>query len=104
MRPGVGPNAIPWGGSLQETVKLNTYVYADDDPVNLVDPTGRDCFYDALGASITGLGVARGIQSLLSFGVAQLAGGAGIALSALGELGMPLRMLCNGYPSPKRAS
>jgi RHS repeat-associated protein len=30
------------GGSLTETVKVNPYVYAGDDPVNLVDPSGRD--------------------------------------------------------------
>jgi RHS repeat-associated protein len=29
------------GGSLQETTKANPYVYADDDPVNAVDPSGR---------------------------------------------------------------
>ena len=38
----------PVGGSLQETVKANPYVYAGDDPINLVDPTGRDCVWDAI--------------------------------------------------------
>ncbi len=32
----------PVGGSLQETTKANPYVYADDDPVNAVDPSGAD--------------------------------------------------------------
>ncbi len=32
----------PVGGSLLETVKANPYVYAGDDPVNNVDPSGRD--------------------------------------------------------------
>jgi RHS repeat-associated protein len=32
----------PVGGSLLEMVKVNPYVYAADDPVNLVDPSGRD--------------------------------------------------------------
>ncbi len=40
----------PVGGSLQETVKANPYVYADDDPVNLVDPTGAFCIPNGLGA------------------------------------------------------
>jgi RHS repeat-associated protein len=31
----------PVGGSLQETVKANPYVYADDDPVNMTDPSGK---------------------------------------------------------------
>jgi RHS repeat-associated protein len=31
----------PVGGSLTETNKVNPYVYAGDDPVDLVDPSGR---------------------------------------------------------------
>src|ERR1019366_24586 len=31
----------PVGGSLTEMVKVNPYMYANDDPVNLVDPSGR---------------------------------------------------------------
>ncbi len=31
----------PVGGSLKETVKVNPYVYAGEDPVNLVDPSGK---------------------------------------------------------------
>ena len=72
----------PVGGSLQETTKANPYVYAANDPVNEVDPSGRDCFYDALGAAITSAGVIRGIQSLLSFSAAQLAGGVGTATTS----------------------
>ena len=33
----------PVGGSLAETVKVNPYVYANDDPVNMVDPSGAFC-------------------------------------------------------------
>ena len=32
----------PVGGSLAETTKANPYVYANDNPVNLVDPSGAD--------------------------------------------------------------
>ncbi len=38
----------PVGGSLQETVKVNPYVYAGDDPVNNVDPSGKDAIDCAL--------------------------------------------------------
>ena len=31
----------PVGGSLQETTKANPFVYADNDPVNQVDPSGK---------------------------------------------------------------
>ena len=31
----------PVGGSLQETLKANPYVYAGNDPVNTVDPGGK---------------------------------------------------------------
>jgi RHS repeat-associated protein len=37
----------PVGGSLQETLKANPYVYADNDAVNKIDPSGKDavdCF------------------------------------------------------------
>jgi hypothetical protein len=47
----------PVGGSLQELVKANPYVYAGNNPVNNVDPTGRDCqsaVIDAL-SGITGV-------------------------------------------------
>jgi RHS repeat-associated protein len=30
----------PVGGSLQETNKLNPYLYTNNDPVNMVDPSG----------------------------------------------------------------
>ena len=33
----------PVGGSLAETVKANPYVYAGDNPVNFVDPSGAFC-------------------------------------------------------------
>ena len=33
----------------------NPYVYAGDDPVNVVDPSGRECVLDALAASFGGI-------------------------------------------------
>ncbi len=45
----------PVGGSLLETVKANPYVYAGDDPVNLVDPTGMDAISRCLAGAVVGL-------------------------------------------------
>ncbi|GCE13356.1 RHS repeat-associated core domain-containing protein [Tengunoibacter tsumagoiensis] len=44
----------PVGGSLQETLKGNPYGYADDNPVNEVDPSGRDCS-EAIVTSLLGI-------------------------------------------------
>jgi RHS repeat-associated protein len=41
----------PVGGSLAEMVKVNPYVYAGDDPVNMVDPSGAFCIPHALLAA-----------------------------------------------------
>jgi hypothetical protein len=35
----------PVAGSLRDLNSANRYTYAGDDPVNAVDPSGRDCFY-----------------------------------------------------------
>ena len=40
--------ATPVGGSLQETLKANPYVYAGDNPVNEVDPSGADFIHHLL--------------------------------------------------------
>lgn len=57
----------PIGGTLQETLKANPYVYADNDPVNEVDPNGRDgidcalafgAYYAATIIAIAGLAAA----------------------------------------------
>src|ERR1019366_3403374 len=44
----------PVGGSLKETVEVNPYVYANDDPVNLVDPSGA--FSIGCAAAVIGVG------------------------------------------------
>ncbi len=49
------------GGSLQETTKPNPYVYAGDDPVNRVDPSGA---FTCGGA--TAIVVALGVGTLLA--------------------------------------
>jgi RHS repeat-associated protein len=41
--PGTGrwTQRTPVGGSLQETTKANPYMYADDNPINMVDPNEK---------------------------------------------------------------
>jgi RHS repeat-associated protein len=71
----------PVGGSLLEMVKVNPYVYAGDNPVNLVDPSGRAgvtnaAFLDCLGsvgvAAGAGIGADLVIDSALELGSAGL--------------------------------
>jgi RHS repeat-associated protein len=46
----------PVGGSLAETVKANPYVYVDDDPVNMVNPSGKNAVACALTIAVLLLG------------------------------------------------
>ncbi len=55
----------PVGGSLLETTKANPYGYAGDDPVNMVDPSGKI----SLNAALCALGI---IGSAVSFFVGLL--------------------------------
>jgi hypothetical protein len=50
-----------------ETVKVNPYVYAGDDPVNLVDPTGRDCESAVTNALVGIVGTVFTVQQLGDF-------------------------------------
>ncbi len=87
----------PVGGSLKETTKTNTYVYANNDPVNMADPSGADsCGFTATGLVILGAVAAAGIIALTvatgGFDLAVMAGasaavGAGTALGIIGEVG-----------------
>jgi RHS repeat-associated protein len=81
----------PVGGSLLETVKANPYVYAADDPVNLVDPSGRDaigCYaaiFAAGSALIASLAVALpyAYEAYLLAGVLALFSPVGFIIAAL---------------------
>jgi uncharacterized protein RhaS with RHS repeats len=66
----------PVGGSLLETVKANPYVYAGDDPVNLVDPSGRDAIgcYAAIFAAGSALIAALIVIVPQAYGVYLVAG------------------------------
>ena len=43
----------PVGGSLQETTKANPYVYAGNDPVSEVDPTGRNNWWSTFTSCVS---------------------------------------------------
>jgi RHS repeat-associated protein len=86
----------PVGGSLTETVKVNPYVYANDDPVNLVDPSGAEsCGFTVTGLVVLAVVAAAGIIALtvltggfsLAIMGATAAIGAGSVLGILGEVG-----------------
>jgi RHS repeat-associated protein len=66
--PGTGrwTQRDPVGGSLQEMTKANPYVYAANNPVNQVDPTGRASNPYAAAAAL--MGVIAGICGLLTIG------------------------------------
>ncbi|GCE13350.1 RHS repeat-associated core domain-containing protein [Tengunoibacter tsumagoiensis] len=65
--PAVGrwTRRTPVGGSLQETLKGNPYVYADNNPVNEVDPRGRDGVSPGCSAGLLLAGI---IGAVVQFG------------------------------------
>jgi RHS repeat-associated protein len=77
----------PVGGSLAETTKVNPYVYADDDPVNMTDPSGRNSalqtFEDCMGVSLNFAIFALGT-------LATLLGAGGLAFAAIVDLTAPV--------------
>lgn len=70
---------MPVGGSLQEMTKANPYVCTADDPVNVVDPSGRgfwdcvkagfDAFVALAGLYLTAAGIASAILAPNPFSV-----------------------------------
>lgn len=86
------------GGSVGKVGSGDAYVYADDAPVMLTDPTGRDCFETALiviFSSIVLVGAIIAIPeaalaSLPAFIAAFTAGGATASaiLTAIGSFGL----------------
>ena len=63
---------MPVGGSLAETTKANPYAYADGDPVNRIDSSGRgfwDCVwagFDIGWALVTLVGVLVGVITTIA--------------------------------------
>lgn len=67
----------PVGGSLGDLNSGNRYTYVEDDPVNLVDPSGKDCVSDILGNTLlliaAGLGFAYSNIALVEAVIAEAA-------------------------------
>ena len=74
----------PIGGSLQETLKANPYVYAGNDPVNKVDPSGKallpSCLYNFVGSILVALAA---VGTALALGFALFGLGEGVAAAAI---------------------
>jgi len=96
----------PVGGSLGDLNSANRYVYANDDPVNLVDPSGRfslDAFFtcltggiNAFTRAIIGTGVLAGIGAAIAVGLS--AGSlAAVFAGITAGLGAFLIGYCLGY-------
>lgn len=45
----------PVGGSLADLNSANRYTYAGDDPINVVDPSGKSTLIECIGAAFIGL-------------------------------------------------
>ena len=75
--------ATPIGGSLQEATKANPYVYADNNPINEVDPTGKDAV-NCIGA--IALLVLGGVIVVATVAAAVLAAGPEVGAGLAGLL------------------
>ena len=71
--------ATPIGGSLQEATKANPYVYADNNPINNVDRSGRDS--SPLDQCLVGAAIGA-LTVVLAAAVAVLSGGLALAIFA----------------------
>jgi hypothetical protein len=90
----------PVGGSLSKPDALNRYLYVDDDPVNQVDPSGKDIFECALAIALLIVGIIGGVTAIIA---AILTGGwiivvyllivAGGSVIIIAEIGFLLALL-----------
>ena len=71
----------PVGGSLAETLKANPYVYADDTPVNEIDPSGKlPCDESVVWNGISGASALAGLYTVSAKAI-----GAALAYSAAAD-------------------
>ena len=72
----------PVGGSLQETTKVNPYVYANDDPVNMTDPSGKDSIGTFLGCLGSAVGLVGGAITAVGLFGASIVNAMGLSAGA----------------------
>ncbi len=72
------------GGSVGSPDSLNRYLYAGDDPINQVDPSGKDCFINLL-VNLIG-GVIAAISTAGYFGALLAAANSGEELAIVAFL------------------
>ena len=58
----------PIAGSLQETTKSNPYEYADDNPVNKIDPSGKDSIWGYFTGCLSAGGAAASLYAATLLG------------------------------------
>ena len=79
----------PVGGSLSKPDTLNRYLYVDDDPVNRVDPSGKDTTGQCVGAiTATVIGSAGGYYVAITVAI-----NVGLIIAGIPIIGPPLAIL-----------
>lgn len=76
----------PVGGSLGDLNSVNRYVYAGDDPVNAVDPSGKDCQSAIVDAFLGIVGVIFTIQQLYNIVIPAILAASFLPIFAATEL------------------
>ncbi|GCF08419.1 hypothetical protein KDI_19830 [Dictyobacter arantiisoli] len=82
--------ATPIGGSLQEATKANPYIYADDNPINMVDPTGANAILCTFAFVFFGIAMVVAIQGIVALVEAYLIAFAGFVSWLVGGFGVIL--------------
>jgi RHS repeat-associated protein len=89
---------MPVGGSLLEMTKANPYVCTADNPVNLVDPSGRDCVTDFVLSIIADVGTTfGGFATLVALLDAAIAGATIGGILIISWVSFPILALIGAY-------
>ncbi len=88
----------PVGGSLGDLNSANRYTYANDDPVNVVDPSGRDCVTDFVLSIIADVGTTfAGFATLVALLDAAIAGATIGGILIISWVSFPILALIGAY-------